>query len=361
MNLSIGIIGLPNIGKSTLFNALTSKSVPVENYPFTTIDPNVGIVEVKDQRLNRIALAEGSRSKTNATIKFIDIAGLVKGASKGEGLGNKFLSEIREVSAILLLLRGFKDENISHNYKTIDPKRDKEIIEAELKLKDIETLEKRISALEPKARSNKELQATLNDLKNLLKHLNEDKLASTFRRETEDQPDEELSLLTDKPILYCINESQEKITEEQRKLCLQNLGIDSESKLMLLDVKLEEEISKLDAEEQEEFLKDLGLEENSLDRLIKASFNLLDLITFFTANKNEARATTLYKESSIIDAAASIHTDFAENFIAADVIDWESFVRHKGWIKSRESGKARLEGRDYIVNDGEVIFFKFNK
>lgn len=361
MKLSLGIIGLPNAGKSTLFNALTNKSVPVENYPFTTIEPNVGIVPLNDPRLTKVAKCEKSEKVVPATIKFVDIAGLVKGASKGEGLGNKFLAHIREVDAIVHLIRTFEDDNVSHVDKTIDPKRDKETIEAELIIKDTETVEKRFAELKQKARSEKRLAAPAKYIEQLLKHLNEGNLANTFPEPKEEDVQiirRELFLLTDKPILYLVNTAQEKINRDIEQKLRKELGLKDNQTLILMDAKLEEDISKLEPDEQKEFLREVGLEESSIDKLVEASFMTLNLITFFTANKNEARASTIHKGDHIVQAAAAIHTDFAEKFIAADVASYEDFVKYGGWQGCKETGKARLEGKDCIVKDGEVIFIR---
>lgn len=359
--LSCGIIGLPNVGKSTLFNALTNKSVPVENYPFTTIEPNVGIVPLNDLRLEQIAKCEKSAIVVPATVKFVDIAGLVKGASKGEGLGNKFLSHIRQVDATVHLIRTFEDKDVSHVDKSIDPKRDKETVEAELIIKDTETLEKKLKEIKRQAISDKRLAKSASYTEQLLEHLNKGNLAHSFPKSKEEEINtlrQELCLLTDKPILYLVNAAQENINPEVEKKLHHDLGLKDNEVVILIDAKLEEEISKLDTDEQKDFLKDVGLEKSAIDKLVAASFMTLRLITFFTANKNEARQSTIQKGSNIIQAAATIHTDFAEKFIAADVATYEDFIKYAGWQGCKEAGKARLEGRDYILKDGDVLFIR---
>lgn len=361
MNLSLGIIGLPNVGKSTLFNALTNLSVPVENYPFTTIEPNVGIVPLNDPRLEKIAKCEKSKRIVPATIKFVDIAGLVKGASKGEGLGNQFLAHIREVNAIVHLIRIFEDKNVSHIDETIDPKRDKETVEAELIIKDTETVGKRLSELKSKIKGDKKLITQVEFLQQILDHLNKGKLANTFPKPKEEDIQklrQELFLLTDKPILYLVNAGQEKIKKDFEKKTHGDLGLKDDQVPILMDAKLEEEISKLDQVDRKEFLEEMGLKESSIDKLVGASFMMLHLITFFTANKNEARASTICKGDNIVQAAATIHTDFSEKFVAGDVVSYEGFIKYGGWQKCKEAGKSRLEGKDYVVKDGDVIFIR---
>lgn len=358
MDLTLGIVGLPNAGKSTLFNALANKSVPVEIYPFTTINPNVGLVPLMDQRLSQIANAEGSKGEVPAVIKFVDIAGLVKGASKGEGLGNQFLAHIREVNAIVHLIRIFIDKNVSHVNETIDPKRDKEIIETELIIKDTETVERKLQDINIKTKGNNNLKDQSVFLQKLLDHLEGGKLAYSYPESTEEESNElkkSLSLLTDKPMLYVVNASQENIDQKSATRFKKKLNLTKDQMLIIIDAKLEEDISKLGMKEQTEFMKDLGIEESSLDKLIQASFNILNLISFFTANKNEARATIIIKGDNIIKAAAAIHTDFSKKFITTDVATFEDFVKFGGWQGCKEAGKVRLEGRDYIVDDGDVI------
>lgn len=362
MNLSLGIVGLPNVGKSTLFNALTKGDIAANNYPFCTIDPNTGIAEVKDDRLYKLAKIEKSQNVIPAVVKFVDIAGLVRGAAEGEGLGNQFLSHIKEVNAIIHLIRNFEDSNIPHVDETIEPKRDKGTIELELILKDIDSLENKISKIQRDAKFDKKLARMLEFTKELLEHLQNEKTANSFETDPNDEElnkyRKELFLLTDKPFLYVVNTKFEDISSDSEKLIREKLNLKDEDNLIQIDIKLEEEISKLDDEEKQEFLEELGIDERPLENLIRKSYEILDLISFFTAGEKEARAWTIKKGSSAPQAAGAIHTDFETKFIAADVVYWEDFVKNNGWVGSKDVGKVRLEGRDYEVKDGDVIVFK---
>ena len=361
MNLSLGIFGLPNVGKSTLFNALTASSVPAENYPFCTIEPNVGIIAVNDKRLEVLSKIEKSEKIIPAVVKFVDIAGLVKGSSKGEGLGNKFLSHIREVDALVHVIRRFKDPNVVHIDKNIDPKRDVQIVEAELIIKDLESIDKKLLFLEKESKGDKKLLPLCEYIRKLKDHLNEGKLVYSFKKSKEKDINKfrkELFLLTDKSLIYLLNESLENINVELLKDFQKELDIKEGENIFALDIKLEAEISLLDKAEQKEFLNDLGLKERPLDTLINASYSILNLISFFTASEKEARAWTIYRGDNIVKAAGTIHTDFEEKFVAADVISYEDFTQFGGWKGCKETGKIRLEGREYIVKDGDVVMIR---
>ncbi len=361
MNLSLGIVGLPNVGKSTIFNALTANSVPAENYPFCTIEPNVGIIPVNDDRLDKLAEIEKSQRTIPAVIKFVDIAGLVKGASKGEGLGNKFLSHIREVDAIVHVIRRFKDANVTHVDKVIDPSRDIQTIETELMIKDSEFVEKKYKEIERQAKGDESLTEVVKFLKELLGHLNSGKLAYDFKKASNEDIKKyrkELFLLTDKPIIYLVNEAQENINNKLYEKLRKDFKLGKDQKLMILDAKLEVELSQINEEERVEMLKEFDLKERPLDLLVRECYELLGLISFFTACEKESRAWTIYKGDNIVKAAGAIHTDFANKFIAADVISYKDFIKYKGWLKCRETGKVRLEGREYIVNKGDVIIIR---
>ena len=348
MSLSIGIVGLPNVGKSTLFNALTKKQVAVENYPFCTIDPNVGIVEVPDERLNKLARVSKPAKIIPTTIKFIDIAGLVKGAHKGEGLGNQFLAHIRECDAICEVVRDFQDNNIIHVDGKIDPDGDVETINLELIFSDLNTVEKRLSKAEKNARTG---DKKLIEYKNLLQKIKQNLEKGTSARAIELNADEkkqiyDLNLITIKPIIYILNVSE---LNEQKKL--QN------NKTIQIDVKLEQEISALPENEQKEYIKELGLVQSGLDKLIQTCYELLDLITFFTTGTDETRAWTVNNGAIAPQAAGVIHTDFEKSFIRAEVINWEKFIEVDGEQKTREQGLIRTEGKDYVMQDGDVCNF----
>lgn len=351
MSLKVGIVGLPNVGKSTLFKALTKNPVDIANYPFCTIEPNVGIVKVPDERLDKLAKMSQSAKIVPTVIEFVDIAGLVKGAAEGEGLGNKFLSHIREVDAIAQVVRVFEDKNIIHVHEKIDPENDIEIINTELILADLETVGKRIAKLEKEARGqNKEAIKTLEIAKKIKEILDQGKLASDFEISAEDEKLVlDLQLLTSKPILYILNTNDFEKTRESDLV----KNIEKKYPVVLLDVKIEEELSQMSAEEARE----LEMKSN-LDQLILKSYEILGLITFLTTGEDETRAWTIKKDSTAPEAGRAIHSDFEEKFIRADVINWQSLLEAGSWSKAREIGQLRTEGKEYIVQDGDVVEFK---
>lgn len=349
MSLKIGIVGLPNVGKSTLFKALTRNPVDINNYPFCTIEPNVGIVKVPDFRLDELAEMSKSKKVVPAVVEFVDIAGLVKGASTGEGLGNKFLSHIREVDAIVEVVRVFNNSNITHIYNRVKPKEDIEIINTELIIADLETVKKRMEKLNKEAKGNdKEAITKLAVTERIKKNLEEGKLANQTELDLKNEYTEiavkELSLLTMKPILYVYNVSgiNEKLSSELEK-----------NPHVKLDIKIEEELNDMSKEEME----DLELKGN-INELILKSYELLGLITFLTTGEDESRAWTIKKNSTAPEAGAAIHNDFKDRFIRADVIFWKKLLEAKSWSKARELGWLRTEGKEYIVKDGDVIEFK---
>lgn len=347
---------MPNVGKSTLFNALTrGRQANAQNYPFCTIDPNVGVVEVPDKRLKKLADVSKSKKIIPAVIEFVDIAGLVKGASKGEGLGNKFLSHIREVDAIVQVARDFSDSNIVNTRMEINPKAEAEIIDIELALADLAAVEKRLENLKSAAKNpaNKEASKQFEICERLYKMLEEGKTARDLNLSDEEKKIiRDLNLLTLKPMLYVIN------TDEQKSEPAAVIA--SHIPQIEISAKLEAELADLPEEEAREYLKSLGRGETGLDKLIIASYNLLGLITFFTSGEPETRAWTVKTGAKAPEAAGVIHTDFIKGFIKADVINWRDFVELGGWGRLKESGKMRLEGKEYIIEDGEVIYFHVN-
>ncbi len=360
MKLSLGIVGLPNVGKSTLFNALTANSVPAENYPFCTIDPNVGIVPVIDPRLDSLAELVKPKKVTPAVVEFWDIAGLVKGAAGGAGLGNKFLANIRSVSAIVHLVRAFENKNITHVEERIDPKRDIEIINAELILKDLDTVNLKLQQLEGRARADRSLIFSYEQILGLSKHLDSGKLASDYKLPTDESVAElvnSMFLLTNKPVLYVIN-CPDSIANDA--IDLVRNAVEPSAQIMTMDVKLESEIAALPASEQKLYLSELGIVEPSLARLTREVYNLLGLISFFTAGEQEVRAWTITNGMKAPQAAGTIHTDFERKFITADIVKFEDFILAGGWNEAKEQGKVKLGGKDYTMCDGDVVLFRHN-
>ncbi len=360
MNLSLGIVGLPNVGKSTLFNALTKQSVLAENYPFATIDPNHGIVPVYDERLTKIAEVEKPEKVIPAVVEFVDIAGIVKGAAEGQGLGNKFLANIREVSAIVHVVRTFKNDNITHVENSVDAKRDIELINTELILKDLESVEAKIKALGSRARANPKLAHVLEFFTKLQAFMSDGNLAKDFQMTETDEVKEErktLFLLTDKPVIYLAN-SHENEFEESKKIVKEAAG--ENATVIPMDVKTEAELAVMDDDERKEFMVELGIEKSGLDILTWEAYSTLGLISYFTSGPKESRAWTIKREENAQQAAGAIHTDIMNNFIAADIVSWADFVECGGWVKAKEKGKVRLEGKTYIMNDGDVVLFKHN-
>ena len=364
MGLKAGIVGLPNVGKSTLFNAITKKNILAANYPFATIDPNVGIVTVPDKRLEFLESKEMPEKVVPTSYEFIDIAGLVKGASKGEGLGNKFLSHIREVDAICEVVRCFEDENITHVEGSVDPIRDIEIINLELVFCDLEVIENRISKIEKKAISTKDKDA-LKEVE-VLKKVKEALEQNIPARRLEYNEEEEkilknFSLLTKKPIIYMANVSENDIVLGNNYVKkVEEYAKKENAKVVMLSAKVESELSELNDEDKELFLLDLGLKESGLDRLIKATYDLLGLATFFTAGKDECKAWTFKKGMKAPQCAGIIHTDFEKGFIRAEVTSFADYEKYGGEKEAKENGKMRLEGKEYLMQDGDIVYFRFN-
>ncbi len=364
--MKLGIVGLPNVGKSTLFNSLTKAGAESANYPFCTIDPNVGVVAVPDERIQLLGKMYNSKKITPAVIEFVDIAGLVKGASKGEGLGNQFLANIREVDAIVHVVRCFEDSNVVHVDGSVDPLRDIETINLELIFADMEVLERRLSKQTKAANNDKKAAKEVEMIKRLLTHLEGGSLAIAF--ETQDEDEEEwfksYNLLTAKPVIFAANVAENDLADDgasnENVSKVRDFAAKNGSEVFVICAQIEQEIAELDDDEKAMFLEDLGLKESGLDKLIKASYKLLNLMSFLTAGEDETRAWTIKIGTKAPQAAGKIHTDFERGFIKAEVVNYKDLLELGSLSAAREKGLVGMEGKDYVVKDGDVILFRFN-
>ncbi|GAA6826800.1 redox-regulated ATPase YchF [Helicobacter pylori] len=364
MALTAGIVGLPNVGKSTLFNAITKAGALAANYPFATIDPNIGIVEVPDSRLNVLTDMVQPKKTIPTTFEFTDIAGIVKGASKGEGLGNKFLSHIREVDAICQVVRAFDDDNVTHVSGRVNPIEDIEVINMELVLADLESVEKRLPKVEKMARQkDKDAVNEVRILTTIKEALEEGKPVRSIEFNDEDQKFvNQAQLLTSKDMLYIANVGEDEINDDEndKVKAIREYAENEDSEVIVISAKIEEEIAVLDEDDKAMFLEDLGIEEPGLNRLIRTTYDLLGLATYFTAGVEEVRAWTFTKGMTAPQCAGIIHTDFERGFIRAEVTSYDDYVEHNGEHGAKEAGKQRLEGKEYIMKDGDVVHFRFN-
>lgn len=360
--MKLGVVGLPNVGKSTLFNAITKAGAQAANYPFCTIEPNVGVVAVPDERLTKLAELFNSKKITPTTLEFVDIAGLVKGASKGEGLGNKFLSHIREVDAIVHTVRCFDDENITHVDGSVNPLRDIETINLELIFSDMEMIERRLQKARVAVKGDKKYQEEIDFLEKLYKFLEEGKPARNYPA-TDDEKEilKTLFLLTSKPVIYAANVSEDDVaTENEYVKQVKEYAKSEGSEVIVLSAKLEEDLADMSDDEKAIFFAELGIDKSGLDKLVTACYKLLNLISYLTAGEKETRAWTIVKGTKAPQAAGKIHSDFERGFIRAEVVDYQTLLDCKGYAGAKEKGKIRSEGKDYVMQDNDVVTFRFN-